>query len=113
MIERYSRKEVKKIWDEKNKYEIWLDIEIAAAQAMEKFKIIPRGVAANVKNKASINVKKIPASSGPLVLSYQSVGRSLIDLKPCFNGQFGVIDRAKIGDIYIIILTIKLQSFID
>ena len=36
MIERYSRKEIKKIWDEKNKYQIWLDIEIAAAQAMEK-----------------------------------------------------------------------------
>ena len=29
MIERYSRKEIKKIWDEKNKYQIWLDIEIA------------------------------------------------------------------------------------
>ena len=38
MIERYSRKEIKKIWDEKNKYQIWLDIEIAAAQAMEKYK---------------------------------------------------------------------------
>ena len=59
MIERYSRKEIKKIWEEKNKYEIWLEIEIAAAQAMEKFKIIPRGVAKNVKNKARINVKKI------------------------------------------------------
>ena len=41
MIERYSRKEIKKIWEEKNKYQIWLDIEIAAAQAMEKLKIIP------------------------------------------------------------------------
>ena len=44
MIERYSRTELKKIWDEKNKYQIWLDIEIAAAQAMEKLKIIPKGV---------------------------------------------------------------------
>ena len=44
MIERYSRKEIKKIWDEKNKYQIWLDIEIAAAQAMEKLKVIPKGV---------------------------------------------------------------------
>ena len=38
MINRYSRKEIKKIWDEKNKYKIWLDIEIAAAEAMEKLK---------------------------------------------------------------------------
>ena len=44
MIERYSRKEIKKIWDEKNKYQIWLDIEITAVQAMEKFKVIPKGV---------------------------------------------------------------------
>jgi len=52
MIERYSRKEIKKIWDEKNKYQIWLDIEIAATQAMEKLKIIPKGVAAKVRKKS-------------------------------------------------------------
>ena len=59
MIERYSRKEIKKIWEEKNKYQIWLDIEIAAAQAMEKLKIIPRGVSAKVRRKAKINVNRI------------------------------------------------------
>ena len=59
MIERYSRKEIKKIWEEKNKYKIWLDIEIAAAQAMEKLNIIPRGVAVSVKKKAKINVDRI------------------------------------------------------
>jgi len=59
MIERYSRKEIKKIWEEKNKYQIWLDIEIAAAQAMEKLKVIPKGVSAKVKRKALINVDRI------------------------------------------------------
>ena len=59
MIERYSRKEIRDIWDEKNKYKIWLDIEIAAAEAMEKIKIIPRGVASKTKRKAKINVKRI------------------------------------------------------
>ena len=59
MIERYSRKESRKIWEEKNKYKIWLDIEIAAAQAMENLKIIPKGVAAKVKSKAVINVDRI------------------------------------------------------
>ena len=59
MIERYSRKEIKKIWDEKNKYQIWLDIEIAAAQAMEKLKLIPMGVSAKVRKKAVINVDRI------------------------------------------------------
>ena len=58
MIDRYSRKELKAIWSEENKYKIWLDIEIAAAQAMEKYKIIPKGVASTVKKKAKIKVKE-------------------------------------------------------
>ena len=56
MIERYSRKEIKNIWEDKNKYSLWLDIELAAAEAMEKLKIIPRGVSKKVKAKAKINV---------------------------------------------------------
>ena len=59
MIERYSRKELKTIWEDYNKYSIWLDIELAAAEAMEKLKIIPRGVVKKVKSKAKINVKRI------------------------------------------------------
>ena len=59
MIERYSRVEIKKIWEEKYKYKIWLDIEIAAAQAMEKLKIIPKGVSSKIKKKAKINVERI------------------------------------------------------
>ena len=59
MIDRYSRNELKKIWEEKNKYQIWLDIEIAAAQAMEKLKIIPKGVSSKVRKKAKINVERI------------------------------------------------------
>ncbi len=59
MIERYSRKELKDIWSEENKYKIWLDVEIAAAEAMEKYKIIPKGVASIVKKKGKIKVKRI------------------------------------------------------
>jgi len=59
MISRYSRKELVKIWSEENKYKIWLDIEIAAAEAMEKYKIIPKGVSSVVKKKAKIKVKRI------------------------------------------------------
>jgi len=59
MIERYSRKELKRIWEDQNKYNIWLQIELAAAAAMEKFKIIPKGVVKKVKSKSKINVKRI------------------------------------------------------
>ena len=59
MIERYSRKELKDIWSEENKYKIWLDVEIAAAQAMEKLGQIPKGVSSIVRKKAKINTKRI------------------------------------------------------
>ena len=59
MIERYSRKEIKRIWEDHNKYTIWLSIELAAAEAMEKLKLIPKGVSKSVKSKATINVKRI------------------------------------------------------
>ena len=59
MIKRYSRKELTDIWSEENKYKIWLDVEVAAAEAMEKLGHIPRGVASIVKKKARINVSRI------------------------------------------------------
>ena len=59
MIERYSRKEIKSIWEDYNKYSLWLDIELAAAESMEKLKIIPKGVVKKIKSKAKINVKRI------------------------------------------------------
>ena len=59
MIDRYSREEVKGIWNDFNKYSIWLKIELAAAEAMEKLKIIPQGVAKKLKKKAKINVQRI------------------------------------------------------
>ena len=61
MISRYSRKELTSIWSEENKYKIWLNVEIAAAQAMEKLGYIPKGVSATVKKKGRINVKRIHA----------------------------------------------------
>ena len=59
MIDRYSRKELKNIWSDNNKYSLWLKIEIAAAEAMEKNKLIPKGVSKKVKSKAKINTKRI------------------------------------------------------
>ena len=64
MIDRYSRKEIRKIWDDYNKYSIWLDIELAAAEAMEKLKIIPKGISRKVKSKAKINVRRISQIEG-------------------------------------------------
>ena len=59
MIQRYSRKEITKIWEEENKYQIWLNIEIAAVQAMEKFRFIPKGVSSKIRKKAKLNLDRI------------------------------------------------------
>ena len=64
MISRYSRKELVDIWSEENKYKIWLEVEIAAAQAMEKLGQIPKGVSSTVRKKAKINVKRIHQIEG-------------------------------------------------
>ena len=58
MISRYSRKELTNIWSEEKKYKIWLDVEIAAAQAMEKLGYIPKGVSSLVKKKAKLMLKE-------------------------------------------------------
>ena len=58
MISRYSRKELTSIWSEENKYKIWLNIEIAAAEAMEKLGYIPKGVSLAVKKKGKITKTK-------------------------------------------------------
>ena len=60
MIDRYSREELKSIWSDYNKYSLWLDIELAAAEAMEKYRIIPKGVSKKVRAKAKINPKRYP-----------------------------------------------------
>ena len=64
MIERYSRKEVREIWLDKNRYSLWLKIEIAAAEAMEKYKIIPKGIIKKIKSKSKIDVEKISKIEG-------------------------------------------------
>ncbi len=59
MIERYSRKEISKIWDLENKFKIWLDIEIAACEAQAEKGIIPKESLKTIKEKASFDLKRI------------------------------------------------------
>ena len=129
MIERYSRREVRKIWDEKNKYQIWLDIEIAAAQAMEKLKIIPKGVSAKVKKKAKINVERIHKIESKVhhdVIAFltsinEKVGpegkflhkgmTSSDVLDTCFNIQLVQASKIIMKDIDAILQVLKNKSF--
>lgn len=51
MIKRYSRPEMSAIWEENNKFKIWMDIEYYACEAQVKLGIIPSYILENLKNK--------------------------------------------------------------
>ena len=59
MIPRYSRKEIRKIWEPENKFKIWLDIEIAICEALENKGIIPKKALKNIRTNSSFNVDRI------------------------------------------------------
>src|ERR671911_528878 len=59
MIDRYTRPQMKAIWDLKHKYEIWLEVELQACAAFEKAGQAPRGTSAKIRNKARIDVSRI------------------------------------------------------
>lgn len=59
MIDRYTRPEMGRIWDLENKYRKWLDVEIAAAEAMAELGEIPEEAAKNIREKADFDVKRI------------------------------------------------------
>lgn len=59
MIPRYSREKMAAIWSQENKYQKWLDVEVAACEAMVKLERIPAGAVETIKAKAAINVARI------------------------------------------------------
>lgn len=59
MIDRYSLPEMRAIWSEENKFQTWLDVEIAVCEAWEHFGKIPRGTSDRIKAGAKFDVKRI------------------------------------------------------
>ena len=59
MIPRYSRAPMTEIWSDTNKYNIWLDIELYACEAMEQLGTVPKGTAKKIRSKAKINPARI------------------------------------------------------
>jgi len=59
LIERYTRPELKNIWSEENKYRVWLQVEIAALEAMEETDKVPKDSVRKIKEKVKINIKRI------------------------------------------------------
>ena len=59
MIPRYSREKMTAIWSQENKYQKWLDVEVAACEAMVKLGKVPAGALETIKARAVINVDRI------------------------------------------------------
>ena len=128
MIERYSRTEIKSIWEDYNRYSIWLEIELAAAEAMEKLKIIPKGVVKKVRTKAKINPKRILQIEGMVKhdiiafltsitekvckeAKYLHKGMTSSDvLDTCFNLQLKQSGEILLKNIEQLLLSIKKQA---
>ncbi len=59
MIERYTPKEIGRIWTEEEKFKRFLEIEILLVEALEKKKRIPRGVSKKIREKAKFSLTRI------------------------------------------------------
>lgn len=59
MIDRYSREEMKKIWDLQSKFQYYLDVEIAVAEAYAELGTFPKKDIEELKTKAKFDLKRI------------------------------------------------------
>ena len=59
MIERYTLPEMGAIWSLENKFQKWLDVEIAVCEVHAEDGIIPEAALAEIKSKAAFTVERI------------------------------------------------------
>ena len=59
MIKRYTRAAMGRIWEPENIFSKWLQVEIAACEAMAEEGMIPEEAVKNIKEKAGFSVMRI------------------------------------------------------
>src|SRR5436190_20052543 len=59
MIERYTHPEMGAIWSDRRRYETWLEVELAATDAMAEAGLVPREAALELRAKAGFDVARI------------------------------------------------------
>ena len=59
MIDRYSRPEMRKIWSDERKFQIWLEIEVLACEAMAELGQIPKKDAREIRQRARFSIPEI------------------------------------------------------
>src|SRR5216110_2964843 len=59
MIPRYTHPEMGRIWDDQRRYETWLLVETAAADAMAAAGIVPCDAAADIRERGGFDLARI------------------------------------------------------
>jgi adenylosuccinate lyase len=59
MIERYSRPEMRSLWTEQRKLEIWLEIETLACEGMAGLGIVPKEDAKTIREKGTFRIEEV------------------------------------------------------
>src|SRR3954466_14467687 len=59
MIPRYTHPEMGRIWSEQRRYETWLLVEIAAAEAMAAAGIVPADAARDIRERGGVEIARI------------------------------------------------------
>ncbi|MGD2294640.1 MAG: adenylosuccinate lyase [Candidatus Aminicenantes bacterium] len=59
MIERYTRPEMGSIWTEKNRFQKWLDVELAVCEAWSRLGEVPPEALKRIKDRAGFSIERI------------------------------------------------------
>ena len=59
MIGRYTHPEMGRIWSDQHKYETWLQVEVAAAEAMARAGIVPAEAARDIRERGTFDIARI------------------------------------------------------
>jgi adenylosuccinate lyase len=59
VIPRYTRAEMGRVWSEENRFQKWLEVELAATETLAEAGVVPGAAAARLRERARIDVAKI------------------------------------------------------
>ena len=59
LIARYTRPEMGRVWSEENRFQKWLDVELAAAETLAEAGVVPAAAAAKLRERARVDVARI------------------------------------------------------
>ncbi|MGC2732765.1 MAG: adenylosuccinate lyase [Candidatus Acidiferrales bacterium] len=59
MISRYTRPEMGGVWSEENRFQKWLEVELAAAETLAEVGVVPAAAAAKLRERARVDVARI------------------------------------------------------